>query len=191
MLLPVDDQSAKDEEAALLAKIAQQDQTALAKLYDRYAQVLYAVAFKIVGTVEEAEEVVLDVFHQVWKTAQRYDVKRGRVDTWLFMLTRSRSLDRLRALERIAQAAALTKTLPTQPLTIDPEEDVLIGERRARVLAALSQIPPAQRQVLEMAYYKGLTHVEIAAQTGERLGTVKTRIRLGLSKLRQILGTWE
>jgi RNA polymerase sigma-70 factor (ECF subfamily) len=191
MLLPLDDRPAREDEIALLAQIAQQDQAALAQLYDRYAQVMYAIAFKILGTPEEAEEVVLDVFHQVWRTADHYNAKRGRVDTWLFLLTRSRALDRLRALERIARAAASIKAAHQYPSITNPEEDILISERRARLLAALSQIPPAQRQVLEMAYYKGLTHVEIAQQTGERLGTVKTRLRLGLSKLREILGTWD
>ncbi len=177
------------DETPLLERIAQLDQTALSELYDRYARVLYAVAFKILGSVEEAEEVVLDVFSQVWRTAARYNSTRGRVDTWLFMLTRSRALDRLRALQRLTRAVTVSvDNAMMESLSLcNPEEDLLISERRAQVLAALAQLPQEQRQVLELAYYKGMTHVEIAAHTGKSLGTVKTRIRLGLSKLRDAL----
>ena len=179
------------DEISLLERIAQQDQTALSELYDRYARVLYALAFKILESVEEAEEVVLDVFSQVWRTAGRYDAKRGRADAWLFMLTRSRSLDRLRSLQRLTKTATASVDAAAVefPASCSPEEDLLISERRTHVVAAMSKLPPEQRQVLELAYYKGLTHVEIAAQTGKSLGTIKTRIRLGLGKLREALSS--
>ncbi|MDG2614959.1 sigma-70 family RNA polymerase sigma factor [Thermoleptolyngbya sichuanensis XZ-Cy5] len=183
-------QPSTSEEAHLLARIAQQDQSALSLLYDRYARVLYSLAFRILGSVEEAEETVLDVFSQVWKLAGRYDPQRGRVDAWLFMLTRSRSLDRLRSLQRVSKAVESSteaaKTVPQAQIS-DPTEDVLINERRDRLLAAMQRLPVEQREVLELAYYEGLTHVEIATKTGKSLGTVKTRIRLGLNKLRQAL----
>ncbi|GAB4466190.1 MAG: sigma-70 family RNA polymerase sigma factor [Elainellaceae cyanobacterium] len=183
-------QNSTSEETHLLTRIAQQDQSALSTLYDRYARVLYSLAFRILGSVEEAEEIVLDVFSQVWKLAGRYDPQRGRVDAWLFMLTRSRSLDRLRSLQRISKAVESSteaaKTIPQSQIS-DPTEDVLISERRDRVLSAMQRLPMEQREVIELAYYQGLTHVEIAAKTGKSLGTVKTRIRLGLNKLRQVL----
>jgi RNA polymerase sigma factor (sigma-70 family) len=176
------------EEAELLIRIAQKDQVALSRLYDRYARVIYGVAFKILGSAEETEEVVLDVFSQVWRTAHRYNPAQGRVDAWLFMITRSRALDRLRVIQRLAKAvAASTDAIQAHSPSITPGEDLLIRERRDRILAALAQLSEDQRNVLELAYYKGLTHVEIAAQTGASLGTVKTRIRLGLSKLRKML----
>ena len=178
------------DETPLLTRIAQQDPAALSELYDRYARIIYAVAFKILGSVEEAEEVVVDVFCQVWRTAGAYNPQRGRVDGWLFMLTRSRAMDRLRRLQKTARAAsASVEILLTRSpqMSSSPEEDLLISERRAQVLTALSQLPEEQREVLELAYYKGLTHVEIAAQTGKSLGTIKTRIRLGLKKLRTTL----
>lgn len=181
-------------EAALLIRIAQRDQVALSELYDRYARVLYAVAFKSLRSAEESEEVVLDVFAQVWRTAARYDVDKGRVDSWLFMMTRSRVLDRLRTLQRVTKVTVASENfaeIQTPTPGVDPIENVLISERRDRVLAALSQLPEAQRQVIELAYYKGLTQSEIAAQTNLSLGTVKTRIRLGLSKLRVVLGNGE
>ncbi|MBF2087164.1 sigma-70 family RNA polymerase sigma factor [Thermoleptolyngbya sp. C42_A2020_037] len=183
-------QPSTSEEAHLLARIAQQDESALSTLYDRYARVLYSLAFRILGSVEEAEEIVLDVFSQVWKLAGRYDPQRGRVDAWLFMLTRSRSLDRLRSLQRVSKVVeSSTDAIKINPQSqiSDPTEDVLISERRERVLAAMQRLPVEQREVIELAYYQGLTHVEIAAKTEKSLGTVKTRIRLGLNKLRQLL----
>jgi len=186
-------QAQAPDEQSLLEQIAQQDQTALAALYDRYARVLYAVAFKSLGTVEEAEEVVLDVFSQVWRIAGRYDATKGRVDVWLFMLTRSRVLDRLRSLQRTNKTATASIDLAQIQSTkgnVDPVESALIAERQTQVLTALSTLPPEQRLVIELAYYQGLTQSEIAAQTGISLGTVKTRIRLGLSKLRNALGAW-
>ncbi|MBD2214834.1 sigma-70 family RNA polymerase sigma factor [Nostoc linckia FACHB-104] len=178
------------DESGLLAKIAQQDQTAMAQLYDRYAGVLYGVAFKILGTVEEAEEAVLDVFQQVWRTAGRYDASKSRVDTWLFMQIRSRALDKLRAKQRIARTASISLDavdLDTPSLITNPTEDVVILERRTQVIAAIKQLPLEQRQVVELAYFQGLTHAEIANQTGVALGTIKTRIRLALNKLRSSL----
>ncbi|MBW4619190.1 MAG: sigma-70 family RNA polymerase sigma factor [Cyanosarcina radialis HA8281-LM2] len=177
-------------EPAWLAQIAQQDRAALSQLYDRYHRIIYAVAFRVLNSAEEAEEVVIDVFSQVWRTANRYDPERSRVDSWLFMMTRSRALDRLRALQRAAKAVAASVEVAQIPFSAqipDPIEDVLINERRDRVLAALQELPENQRLVLELAYYQGLTQAEIAARTGEALGTIKTRIRLGLSKLRGII----
>jgi RNA polymerase sigma factor (sigma-70 family) len=181
------------DDVLLVEQIAKLDQTALSQLYDRYARVLYCLAFKILGSVEEAEEVVLDVFSQVWRIAGSYDATRGRIDGWLFMLTRSRSLDRLRALQRLTRAAdaSVDAQLLQSSALCNPEENLLLSERRAQVLTAMNQLPQEQRQVLELAYYKGLTQAEIATQTGKSLGTVKTRIRLGLGKLREALGSIE
>ncbi len=175
------------EEVHLLRRIAQQDQAALSLLYDRYARALYSLAFRILGTAEEAEEAVLDVFCQVWKSAQRYDVSRGKVDTWMFLMLRSRALDRLRKGQRQAKTIAASKLEARGNSTVQPDEDLLMGERRDRVQAALAQLPAEQRQVLELAYFSGLTHAEMSATLGIALGTIKTRVRLGLNKLRGLL----
>ncbi|MBW4512831.1 MAG: sigma-70 family RNA polymerase sigma factor [Scytonematopsis contorta HA4267-MV1] len=178
------------DEVILIQRIAEQDSKALSELYDRYARVLYAVAFKMLNVVEETEEVVLDVFNQVWRTAERYDTKKARVDTWLFMQTRSRALDKLRARQRMAKTAIVSVDAGDMEELVspdNPEEDVVIKERQTIVIAAMKQLSPEQQQVLQLAYYSGLTHAEIAAQTGLALGTVKTRIRLGLNKLRNVL----
>ncbi|WP_310425630.1 sigma-70 family RNA polymerase sigma factor [Chamaesiphon sp. VAR_48_metabat_135_sub] len=175
------------EAANLLTKIAEGDRTALSQLYDRYSRMIYAIAWKSLNSVEDCEEVVLDVFAQIWKIADRFDSDKGSVEQWIFTLARSRILDRLRKFQRlnkIHEAISTGKEIEFPTASVDPIEAVEILERRQQVLAALSRIPPEQRQVIEMAYYQGLTHTEIAAATGLSLGTVKTRLRLGLSKLK-------
>lgn len=179
---------ASDE--ALLSRISAADQTALSELYNRYAKIIYSVAFNSLKSVEESEEVVLDVFSQVWRIAERYDAAKSRVDTWLFMLVRSRILDKLRKQARsqlLSPVLAKLSDIQTSSVNLDPTEDVLIYERRTRVLAALKLLPTEQRQVIELAYYHGLSHSQISVQTGISLGTVKTRIRLGLNKLKSAL----
>ncbi len=180
------------DEIQILTRIAQREQTALSELYDIYGRIVYAVVYKMLNNVEEAEEVVLDVFSQVWRTAARYDTKKGRVDVWLLMMARSRALDRLRSRTRqkkVVNASTQEVQVKLSTEVAIPEDNLLIQERRDLVLAALAKIPPEQRQIIELAYYKGLTQKEIAMQTGLSLGTVKTRIRLGLNKLRRILNS--
>jgi RNA polymerase sigma factor (sigma-70 family) len=175
-------------EISLLQRIVERDQDALSALYDRYARIIYTLAYRVLGSAEESEEVVLDVFNQVWRSAANYNSCKGKVDTWLFMITRSRALDRLRSLSRAAKVTAACEETAIATAQINsPEEEALILERRDRVTDALKQLPAEQREVIELSYYKGLTHVQIAATTGKSLGTVKTRIRLGLSKLRDSL----
>lgn len=186
--LKIDSESRRDE-ISLISRIAEQDQTALSLLYDRYARVIYTIAYRILNSSEESEEIVLDVFTQVWRIAKNYNFKKGRVDTWLFMLTRSRALDRLRSHARLNKAIAASEdVLMRHSYTDSPEEDVLIQERNSYVKACLGDLPNEQRLVLELAYFSGLSHSEIAARTDISLGTVKTRIRLGLKKLREAIG---
>ena len=176
-------------ETDLISRMVQGDQAALSQLYDRYARVMYSLAFKILGSVEEAEEVVLDVFAKAWRTAARYDANRSRVDSWLFLMTRSRSLDRLRQRQRqtkVVEAATNTAQVSSSDV---PDDALVIDERRTVVAQALTELPEEQRLVIELAYYHGFSQSEIAKQTGLALGTVKTRIRLGLRKLKQALGT--
>jgi RNA polymerase sigma-70 factor, ECF subfamily len=175
------------EATNLLTKIAEGDRNALSQLYDRYSRIIYAIAWKSLNSAEDCEEVVLDVFAQIWRIADRFDRHKGSVEQWIFTLARSRILDRLRKIQRLNKvntAIASGKEIEFPTTSVDPIESVEIAERRQQVLTALNQIPPAQRQVIEMAYYRGLTHTEIAVATGLSLGTVKTRIRLGLSKLK-------
>jgi len=170
-------------EVFLLVRIAQQDEAALSKLYDRYARIVYAIAFKSLESVEESEEIVLDVFAQVWRTAHSYDPEKGRVDTWLFMIARSRILDRLRKLQRSnkKQTASREAYLQAPNTSPDPIEDAVISERRSVVQAALQQLTPKHRQVLELAYYKGLSHHQISQAMDLPLGTVKSCFRISLN----------
>ena len=175
------------EAANLLSKIIDGDRTALSELYDRYSRIIYAIAWKSLHSVEDCEEVVLEVFAQIWRIADRFDANKGSFEQWIFTLARSRILDRLRKIQRqqkVNTVITAEKEIAFPTTSVDPLEAVEIAEQRQQVLAALSQIPPEQRQVIEMAYYQGFTHTEIAAATGLSLGTVKTRLRLGLSKLR-------
>ena len=171
----------------LLTKIAAGDRTALSQLYDRYSRMIYAIAWKSLNSVEDCEEVVLDVFAQVWKIADRFDADKGSVEQWIFTLARSRIIDRLRKIQRLNKvdiAIEAGKEIEFPTTSVSPFESVEIAEGRQQMIAALDLIPVAQRQVIEMAYYQGLTHTEIAAALGLSPGTVKTRLRLGLSKLR-------
>jgi RNA polymerase sigma-70 factor, ECF subfamily len=182
------------DDGSLLLQIAQGSQIALSTLYDRYARIVYSLALRSLRSVEESEEVVLDVFAQVWKIADRYDPNRGRVDTWLFTIARSRILDRLRKIQRRTPATGTLLDLEEIQLPaagVDLMEAAEISERRAKVRSVLGQLPPEQRLVVELAYYQGLSHRDIAQQTGMALGTVKTRIRLGLNKLQIALEALE
>jgi RNA polymerase sigma factor (sigma-70 family) len=181
--------SPKLDESQWISQVAQQDQVALSQLYDRYAQIVYSIAYRSLGSVEESEELVMDVFSQVWKTADRYDASKSRVDTWLFMIARSRIYDRLRSRQRCAKVTdALIAFDEVKTMSEDPS--VEISERRAIVILAMGTLPVEQRQVLELSYYGGFSHREIAEQTGLAIGTVKTRIRLGIEKLRSALQPW-
>jgi RNA polymerase sigma-70 factor, ECF subfamily len=175
------------EATNLISQIAEGDRAALSQLYDRYARILYAIAWKSLNSVEDCEEVVLEVFAQVWKIADRFDPDKGSIEQWIFTLARSRIIDRLRKIQRLNKvnaAIAAGKEIELSTTSVDPIEAVEIVEQRQQVLTALDQIPLEQRRVIELAYYQGLTHAQIAACTGLSLGTVKTRLRLGLSKLK-------
>lgn len=180
-------------EAELLRRVAARDQSAFDDLYDRYAPVVFGVALKVLGSRQDAEDVVIDVFAQVWRTADRYDARRARVDGWLLMMTRSRSLDKLRQRQRdhrVEDAAEAEAAVAPEVVIEGPEHDALVAERRSAVVEALGALPVAQREPLELAYYKGMSQTEIAEATGEALGTVKTRMRLGMGKLREALAAW-
>ncbi len=176
-----------DRDFSLIQRIIQQDRAALSALYDRYARVVYSVVYRSLGSVEESEEVVMDVFAKIWQTASCYNSSKSRVDSWIFMMTRSRILDRLRSKQRrnkVVDAVAVFDTVNTA--TTDASLDLEIAERRTQVIAALASLPAEQREVIEMAYFQGWSQREIAEKTGLALGTVKTRIRLGLEKLRLV-----
>jgi len=187
--------SADATDGALIARAAGGDERALGALYDRYGAVLYAVAYRIVGGRADAEEVVVDAFAQVWRDAPRFEAGRGSVAGWLTTIARSRALDLVRARSRreraVGAAAAAADRQDAPPamgdLLGDPAASLDQDERRRQVRHALDALSPPQRQAIELAYFEGLSQSEIAERLQEPLGTVKTRVRLGMQKLRECL----
>ncbi len=170
----------------MLEAIACGDERAFAATYDRYSAILFGLLLRILHDRQEAEDVLQEVFLQIWQRAASFDAQRGRAFTWLVTLTRSRAIDRLRAngsRERAAQAAVVEAVEPV----VDAEEDAERAERGATIRTALAAIPEEQRRALLLAYFEGLSQTEIAARLGQPLGTVKTRMRSGMTRLRELL----
>lgn len=166
-----------------LQEIRNGNAEALGRLYDASAPMLYALAFRILGNAADAEEVLLDMFEQVWRTADSFDPARGGVWHWLVLLTRSRALDRLRSVTHKRHHEHPTsyeqiEISSSEPL---PEEALLVTQQQKLVRQALATLPPEQRKVLELAYFSGMTHTEIATSLGIPLGT---RVRMAMDKLR-------
>ena len=170
-----------------LAGLARGDETALARLYDRHATGVYSLALRILQDVGDAEDIVQEVFTQAWRQASRYDARRGAVVAWLLTMARTRAIDRLRARRTRTQDVIDDDVAEVSDPVALQDAMLLSGEQVSRVRAALSQLPVLQRVALELAYYEGLTHAEIAARLEEPLGTVKTRIRSAMLKLRDAL----
>jgi len=171
----------------LLHALARDDEAALAAIYDRYRLILFGLILRILHDRAEAEDVLQEVFLQVWRRAGDFDEARGRAFTWLVTIARSRALDRLRSAgsrARLTEGAAQT---PRDDVG-DAAQDALKSEQGAIVRQALAELPDEQRRTLFLAYFEGLTQVEIAARLVDPLGTVKTRVRSGLIKLRELLG---
>ncbi len=180
-----------DELPALIARTAQGDEVALAQLYDRTSSLVHGLVFKILGDPQAAEEVTVDVYLQVWRQAERYDAARGPALGWLLTIARSRSIDRLRSQTTRREhgtAEDAVHTRATTGIASGLEDVVGATERRHAVQRALMHLSADERRTIELAYYQGLSHSEIAAMLGAPLGTVKTRIRLGMTRLRQELG---
>jgi RNA polymerase sigma-70 factor (ECF subfamily) len=182
--------SAEDRLAdqAALARIGRGDTAALAELYDRHARPIYSLALRILQDPADAEDIVQEVFAQAWRQASRYDAKRGQVAAWLLTLARSRAIDRLRA--RRARPEPLADQHAADAMidqAVAADTRLVSAEQAARVRAALDALPLLQRMAIELAYYEGLTHTEIAERLEQPLGTVKTRIRTAMLKLRDSL----
>lgn len=177
------------DELQLVERLRAQDQTALDALYERYSRVVYAIALRIVGQATEAEDVVVDSFWQVWQQAATYDASRGQLRAWIVTIARSRALDRLRVLRRspLADAEEVAVAGREAIADDDPEQAAWLSQKSAIVRTAMASLPREQRQALELAYYHGMSQSEIAERLGEPLGTIKTRVRLGMIKLREQL----
>ena len=176
------------DDAILMAGIASKEDRSLSTLYDRYSGVIFALCLRALPRAE-AEEVVVDVFWELWERSARYDSSRGSPAAYLIGVARSRILDKLRAMgARKRQVEPAIDPQTADQSLAGPLHDATVAEQRKRVAAALSQLPAPQRQLLELAFFDALSHSEIAAQLAVPLGTVKSRIRQGLSRLRDVLG---
>jgi len=185
VLVKLGDAAAAEADRAAVSRMARGDRDALADVYDRHARLLYSLALRIVRQAADAEDVLQEVFAQVWRQASRYDVGRGTVIGWLVTLTRSRALDRLRR-GRVRPQAAADETLAREVPDSSPGVDLALvsEEQAAAVRAALEALPENQRVPLELAYYEGLSQSEIATKLDVPLGTIKTRMRQALVRLR-------
>lgn len=165
-------------------------QDAMAQLYDLTSPLVHGLTTRLLENPQDAEEVVLDVYMKAWRNAGQYSPERGSVIAWLVMMARTVSIDRIRS--RQAQPRTVDFALPglnePQAIGASPEQRSLENEWRARVLAALRELPVEQREALWLAFFGGLSHAELAERLGQPLGTIKTRIRLGLRRLKNLLG---
>jgi RNA polymerase sigma-70 factor (ECF subfamily) len=191
---------AVEDDVSLLARMASGDEASLGLFYDRWEHVVRAVAMRVTGDAMAAEDVVEDVFWQAWRQADRFDGARGAVSAWLLTITRSRALDRRRRADKHREVESLDAPGGVAAVSgrgadadafvhvpEDPLEAAALGERSERLRAAVGSLPPEQREALELGYFAGLSQSEIATRIGIPLGTVKTRTRLALKKLRDEL----
>ena len=178
------DQEAALSDAQLVIALAAGDEQAMAKLYDRYSSLVYSIALRVLGDTGAAEDIMQNVFMQLWRNPAAFDSRRGSLPAWLAVITRHRAIDQLR--KRRPESDLLDVTISTSS---DLASETDRSRSLEKVRETLAGMPAAQSSNLEMAFFEGLTHSEIAAKTGEPLGTIKTRIRTGLVVLREALST--
>src|SRR5918997_1526935 len=182
-------------DADLIGLAAQGDARALEVLYDRYSGVVFSFSLRIVGDRQLAEEILQEAFFRAWQQGGNFSAARGSFITWLLRITHNLSIDEIRRRRRRPQKAdseepeQVLAAVPDTGLGADVEDEVWLGALRETIGEALVTLPPAQREAIEMAYFRRMTQREIAEALGEPLGTIKTRMRLGLQKLRDALGS--
>ncbi len=175
------------DDGAVLESIAKSDPDALVMLYDRYGRLAFGLAYRILGDAATAEEVVQDAFMNVWRKAESFDAERGNTRTWLLSIVRNRAIDQLRG--RYGRQRDEIDFEKLEPVLSGQDlwTEVVRGLRAEAVRGAIIDLPDEQRSAIELAYFEGLTHREIAEKTGIPLGTIKSRLRLGLRKLHETL----
>jgi RNA polymerase sigma-70 factor (ECF subfamily) len=182
--LPALQRQGVSPDLAIVTGLKSGDQSAMAELYDRYSSVVYAVALRVLGDTGAAEDVLQEIFLQLWRNPGAFDAARGSLGAWLAVIARNRAIDSLR--KRRPETDIEDVVISVAPDLAGEAERSRAGEK---IRGVMGTMPAAQRRALEMAYFEGLSHSEIAAKTGEPLGTIKTRIRAGLMLLRKAFGT--
>jgi RNA polymerase sigma-70 factor (ECF subfamily) len=168
--------------------MADGDQMALSDFYDQSNRLVFGMVMRIVNDRGAAEEITLDAYHQVWRQAQNFDSERGKPSSWLITIARNRAIDRLRSTKWVRQEQTpLEDVTPFLAAEGTPEESTFTNEQQKRVRFALAQLKNDQRELIEIAFFAGLTHQEISDKLNLPLGTIKTRIRAGMMKLRELL----
>jgi RNA polymerase sigma-70 factor (ECF subfamily) len=173
----------------LIEQTAKQDREAFSQLYDRFSTLVFTLAMRMLRERGDAEDLLQEVFVQVWRQAENYSQERGSPEAWIVNIARSRAIDKLRSRRRMEEAFVLTDDPARAESTENVESQVAESEARLTMNSALANLPEAQRRVLELAYFDGLSQSEIADRLKEPLGTVKTRMRSGIQRLRDMLGT--
>jgi len=176
------------DDLELIRLIQNSELEAFSEFYDRYVNLIYSIAYNILGNQPLAEDVTQDVFLKIWLKIDQYEPGKAKVSTWLSSITRNRSIDLARKRKKFNHQISWADAAGNQNLDGDnPEQRTELNLTRKRVREALTQLPEEQRVALALAYFRDMTHKEIAEESGEPLGTVKTRVRLGMQKLRGLL----
>ena len=173
----------------LIQQVAKQDRDAFSQLYDRFSTLVFTLAMRMLKARSDAEDLLQEVFVQVWRQAQNYSAERGSPEAWIINIARSRAIDKIRSIRRMQKSFVHTDDPARAESPENVESSAAESETRLTMNSALANLPDPQRKVLELAYFDGLTQNEIADRLAEPLGTVKTRTRSGIQKLREILGT--
>jgi RNA polymerase sigma-70 factor (ECF subfamily) len=173
----------------LIQKVANQDRDAFSQLYDRFSSLVFTLAMRMLKVRSDAEDLLQEVFVQIWRQAQSYSVQRGSPEAWIVNIARSRAIDKIRSIRRMEKSFVLTDDPARAESSDNVESSAAESEARMAMNSALANLPETQRKVLELAYFDGLTQTEIANRLAEPLGTIKTRMRSGIQRLRDMLGT--
>lgn len=175
--------------AYLIQQVAQHDREAFSQLYDHCSSLVFSLAMRMLKVRSDAEDLLQEVFVQVWRQATNYSAERGSPEAWIINIARSRAIDKLRSIRRMEKSFVLTDDPAQAESKENVESTVAESEAKLTMNSAMANLPDAQRKVLELAYFDGLTQTEIAQRLAEPLGTVKTRMRAGIQRLRALLAT--
>lgn len=173
----------------LIQQVAKQDRDAFSQLYDHFSSLVFTLAMRMLKVRSDAEDLLQEVFVQIWRQAGSYRQERGSPEAWIINIARSRAIDKIRSIRRMERSFVLTDDPAGAESNVSTESSAADSEARMTMNSALANLPETQRRVLELAYFDGLTQSEIAARLAEPLGTVKTRMRSGIQRLREILKT--